>query len=203
MSFELIDNLFQTIVLLIMALSAFVISLIKGSRGIMLLSLGYGSFMTGTIFYALHIYILGYTPKVFYVSEIAWLAAYLFIFSALYLRCDGICFRPKQAILSFVPTVVSFAFKMFGPSYVTAGAFSILAGIITYVSLCNIEARGLKKCLTEVMLVVCIVLQLLIYIVSGFMSDWTVFNLYYAVDMTFTLCMASVLPIMCKEEKSV
>ncbi len=206
MSFELIESIFQTVILFAMTVSAFVMSLIKKSRAVMLLSLGYGGFLAGILFYSLHIYILGYTPKIFYVAEISWLAAYLFIFSTLYLRFLKYAkprFELKQAVISFIPALVSFAFKMFGPSYITAGAFSVLAGLITYYSLCGIKAKGRKNSRTETMLVVCIVLQLMLYIVSGFMVDETVFNPYYAVDMTFTVCLALLLPITCKEENHI
>ena len=43
------------------------------------------------------------------------------------------------------------------------------------------------------------VLQSLIYIVSVFTHDYTRFNLYFAVDITFTLTMASFVGALYKE----
>lgn len=70
MNFEVVDNVFQTVTLLLSAAAAFVLSVMKRSRVLMMLSFGYGSFMMGTLFYVLHIVILGYNPKIFYVSEV-------------------------------------------------------------------------------------------------------------------------------------
>ena len=64
MNFEVVDNVFQTVTLLLSAAAAFVLSVMKRSRVLMMLSFGYGSFMMGTLFYVLHIVILGYNPKI-------------------------------------------------------------------------------------------------------------------------------------------
>ena len=65
MSFEIIDNTFQVIVLAAMALLAFILAFRRSSRSCLILAFGYASFMMGTLYYLLHLIILGHGPQVF------------------------------------------------------------------------------------------------------------------------------------------
>lgn len=78
MSFEIIDNTFQVIVLAAMALLAFILAFRRSSRSCLILAFGYASFMMGTLYYLLHLIILGHGPQVFYVAECSWMASYFF-----------------------------------------------------------------------------------------------------------------------------
>ena len=78
MSFEIIDNTFQVIVLAAMALLAFLLAFRRSSRSCLILAFGYASFMMGTLYYLLHLIILGHGPQVFYVAECSWMASYSF-----------------------------------------------------------------------------------------------------------------------------
>lgn len=88
MSFELVDNLFQVVVLFGAAVAATVLSVRRKERGCLILAFGYACFAMGTLFYVLYLAIMGTVPQVFYVSEISWLAAYLF-FLSLQISADG------------------------------------------------------------------------------------------------------------------
>ncbi|MDD6985395.1 MAG: hypothetical protein PUJ47_09385 [Clostridia bacterium] len=200
MNFEVVDNVFQTVTLLLSAAAAFVLSVMKRSRVLMMLSFGYGSFMMGTLFYVLHIVILGYNPKIFYVSEVSWLAAYLFFFSIALLISEKTKLYLPGAAVALLVYAVSFTVKIFGPSHITSTAFAFLVGGITYLSLCGIKKCGAKNSAAEIMMLVCVLLQIALYIVSEFMTDYTRFNLYFAVDIALTLSMASLLPIFCRRE---
>lgn len=200
MNFEVVDNVFQTVTLLLSAAAAFVLSVMKRSRVLMMLSFGYGSFMMGTLFYVLHIVILGYNPKIFYVSEVSWLAAYLFFFSIALLISEKTKLYLPGAEVALLVYAVSFTVKIFGPSHITSTAFAFHVGGITYLSLCGIKKHGAKNSAAEIMMLVCVLLQIALYIVSVFMTDYTRFNLYFAVDIALTLSMASLLPIFCRRE---
>ena len=202
MNFEVVDNIFQTVMFLLSAAAAFVLSVMKRSRVLMLLSFGYGSFMMGTLFYVLHIVILGYNPKIFYVSEVSWLAAYLFFFSIALLISEKTKFYLPGAVAALLVYAVSFTFKIFGPSHITSSAFAFLVGGITYLSCRGIKKHGAKNSTAQIMMLVCVLLQLSLYLVSIFMTDYTSFNLYFAVDIAFTLCMASLVPIFCRKESA-
>ena len=52
---------------------------------------------------------------------------------------------------------------------------------------------------TDGLMAGCIVLQILLYLVSDFIQDYTCFNLYFAVDITLTLSMVALLPFTLRE----
>ena len=81
MNFEIIDNLFQVLVLFSAMAASAVTACKRKSRDFLLLAGGYGCFMMGTLYYVLHLIITGDIPQIFYVAEISWLAAYLFFLS--------------------------------------------------------------------------------------------------------------------------
>ena len=56
---------------------------VLSSRSCLILAFGYASFMMGTLYYLLHLIILGHGPQVFYVAECSWMAAYFFFLSLL------------------------------------------------------------------------------------------------------------------------
>ena len=96
MSFEIIDNTFQVIVLAAMALLAFILAFRRSSRSCLILAFGYASFMMGTLYYLLHLIILGHGPQVFYVAECSWMASYFFFLSLLPVSCSGFLFLFRQ-----------------------------------------------------------------------------------------------------------
>ena len=89
-NFELVDNLFQIVLLFCSAASAGVLALRYRSRNLLILSLAYVCFAMGTTYYVLYLVIIGIWPQVFYVSEVSWLAAWLFYLSVQILRTEGI-----------------------------------------------------------------------------------------------------------------
>lgn len=104
MSFEIIDNTFQVIVLAAMALLAFILAFRRSSRSCLILAFGYASFMMGTLYYLLHLIILGHGPQVFYVAECSWMASYFFFLSLEILYWEGL--RPPFSPFALAAGVV-------------------------------------------------------------------------------------------------
>lgn len=104
MSFEIIDNTFQVIVLAAMALLAFLLAFRRSSRSCLILAFGYASFMMGTLYYLLHLIILGHGPQVFYVAECSWMASYFFFLSLEILYWEGL--RPPFSPFALAAGVV-------------------------------------------------------------------------------------------------
>ena len=156
MSFEIIDNTFQVIVLAAMALIAFILAFRRSSRSCLILAFGYASFMMGTLYYLLHLIILGHGPQVFYVAECSWMASYFFFLSLEILYWEGLRppFSPFEKRLR--PYEIALLFEMS--------------------------------------------LQILLFVVSEFIRDYTRFSLYYAVDILLTLTLVSFLPHILREE---
>ena len=78
-SFEISENTFQVIAMFAGMTIAGIVGFKYRSRRAIVLSCAYASFMLGTLFYTLHMTIIGDIPRIFYVSDISWMASYLFL----------------------------------------------------------------------------------------------------------------------------
>ena len=195
MNFELIDNLFQVTALGCAAAAATLLSLRKRSRPLLMLALAYACFSMGTLYFVLHLAITGDVPQVFYVSEVSWLASYLSFLSLQILRTEAlrIRMRPLPAAGAALTAALALVFRMLGPSFVMCLLFALTLGAIVYLSAFHLQSRPAHR-RTDGLLLVCIALQLLLFIVSDHTADYTRFNLYFAVDIALTLSLTGLLP---------
>lgn len=201
MSFEIIDNTFQVIVLVAMALLAFILAFRRSSRSCLILAFGYASFMMGTLYYLLHLIILGHGPQVFYVAECSWMASYFFFLSLEILYWEGLRppFSPFALAAGVVFAGVVMRVQVFGPSPLMSGAPALTFGTLAY--LCFSALQKEKRLRPyEIALLLEMSLQILLFVASGFIRDYTQFSLYYAVDILLTLTLVSFLPRILQEE---
>ena len=200
MSFEFLDNLFQVTALGCASIIAAVSALRRKNRRCLILSLAYTCFSMGTLYYVLSLAILGHTPRVFYVSEVSWLAAWLFYLSLQLTRTEGMKpqFSPLSVGGALVAAVCILTFRIFGPSYLMSSLLALTVGVLIFLSLFHLQSGAAGK-QTDAALLVCVVLQVLLYEVSGFTRDYTRFNLYFVVDIALTLSMLALLPLMLRE----
>ena len=197
MSFELIDNLLQVAALGSTALAAAAASVRRRDRRCLILALAYACFAMGTLFYVLHLAIVGTVPKVFYVSEVSWLAAYL---SLQILRAEPIAVRFSwlPALGALLAAVTVLVVRIMGPSYLVSALFALTVSAIVYLSAFRLLHAPQRSQLDACMLL-CVTLQVLLYLVSVFMSDYTRFNLYFAVDLALTASLIALLPLTLRE----
>lgn len=201
MSFEIIDNTFQVIVLAAMALLAFLLAFRRSSRSCLILAFGYASFMMGTLYYLLHLIILGHGPQVFYVAECSWMASYFFFLSLEILYWEGLHppFSPFALAAGVVIAGVVMRVQVFGPSPLMSGVLALTFGALAY--LCFSALQKEKRLRPyEIALLFEMSLQILLFVASEFIRDYTRFNLYYAVDILLTLTLVSFLPHILREE---
>ncbi|MDY3984549.1 hypothetical protein [Dysosmobacter sp.] len=200
MNFELIDNCFQVAVLFCAALAAIAAALRHKDRRFLILALFFICVSMGTLYWVLHIFIFGNVPQVFYVSEFSWLAAYLFLLSFQMVRTDRVrpLFSLPSLACALLTAAVVLAFRMFGPSYFVSAAFAGVVFAIVYLAVWRLRRKGDGR-LIDCWLLLCVGLQLLLYVVSVFMQDYTRFNLYFAVDITLTFSFAALLPLALRE----
>ena len=200
MNFELIDNCFQVVVLFCAALAAIAAAFRRKDRRFLILALFFICVSMGTLYWVLHLFIFGNVPQVFYVSEFSWLAAYLFLLSFQMVRTDR--GRPALSLpalfCALLTAAVVLAFRMFGPSYFVSAAFAGVMSVIVYLAVWRLRRRGGGR-LVDGWLLLCVGLQLLLYVVSCFMQDFTRFNLYFAVDIALTFSFAALLPLALRE----
>ena len=199
MNFELIDNCFQVAVLMCAGLAAIAAAIRHKDRRFLILALFFVCVSMGTLYWVLHIFIFGDVPQVFYVSEFSWLAAYLFLLSFQMVRTDGV--RPLLSLLplacALFTAAVVLAVRMFGPSWFVSGAFAVVFSAIVYLAAWRLRRNG--GGLVDGWMLLCVGLQMLLYVMSCFMADYTRFNLYFAVDITLTFSFAALLPLALRE----
>ena len=200
MNFELIDNCFQVVVLFCAVLAAIAAAFRRKDRRFLILALFFICVSMGTLYWVLHLFIFGNVPQVFYVSEFSWLAAYLFLLSFQMVRTDR--GRPALSLpalfCALLTAAVVLAFRMFGPSYFVSAAFAGVMSVIVYLAVWRLRRRGGGR-LVDGWLLLCVGLQLLLYVVSCFTQEYNRFNLYLAVDITLTLSFAALLPLAIRE----
>ena len=199
MSFEIIDNGIQVGLFLLFALFSLIQGLHMQNRRFLMLAGTYACFSMGTLYYLLYLVIMGKVPQVFYVSEMAWMASYLFLLALCLMETRR--YRGKLDVwvlgLTIVEAAMVIGWKILGPSYPFTIAFAVVTACIFYYAL--LDYRMEKRMLMLAMVLV-IVWQLLLYIVSVFTTGYTHFNLYFAVDFLLMATMCSLFFWLKKEE---
>ena len=203
-NFEIYDNVFQTLSLMGMMVVSGAAGLKYSSRKLVVLACAYGSIMLGTLFYMLHLTIIGDIPRIFYVSEISWMAGYLFFLFLVILRQErkNVDFQPVPAMLALFTLAASVHSEVMGNSILMSLAFGMIAGAIVYISSIRIRRAhlsGAHPAVFDRMMIAVVILQILVYFVSEYVSDFSTFNLYFAVDILFTLSLCSLFRMIRKE----
>ena len=203
-NFEIFDNVFQTLSLMGMMVVSGAAGLKYSSRKLVVLACAYGSIMLGTLFYMLHLTIIGDIPRIFYVSEISWMAGYLFFLFLVILRQErkNVDFQPVPAMLAMFTLAASVHSEVMGNSILMSLAFGMIAGAIVYISSIRIRRAhlsGTHPAAFDRMMIAVVILQILVYFVSEYVSDFSTFNLYFAVDILFTLSLCSLFRMIRKE----
>ena len=203
-NFEIYDNVFQTLSLMGMMVVSGAAGLKYSSRKLVVLACAYGSIMLGTLFYMLHLTIIGDIPRIFYVSEISWMAGYLFFLFLVILRQErkNVDFQPVPAMLALFTLAASVHSEVMGNSILMSLAFGVIADAIVYISSIRIRRAhlsGAHPAAFDRMMIAVVILQILVYFVSEYVSDFSTFNLYFAVDILFTLSLCSLFRMIRKE----
>ena len=98
--------------------------------------------------------------------------------------------RPGKAVFSPAGPVLCHTYgggcsgvSDFRSGLFVSSAFAGVASAIVYLTVCRLQRRSGGR-LIDCWLLLCVGLQLLLYVVSGFMEGFTRFNLYFAVDIS-------------------
>lgn len=173
MNFEIIDNIFQVIVFSLIVVADIVCWFLHKNRLYIILALAHSCFMMGTLYFVLYLVIRGKVPQFFYVSEISWIASYLFLHSY-----QIVGYKGQRMKISVIPlicgigvAIISIWSGIFGPAILSTGVFTLAAGAIVYISVFQI-----------------------LYGDAPFFHDYTRFNLYFCIDIVLTISMAMLLP---------
>lgn len=204
-NFEFIDNLLQACTLLLCAVCSGVLAWKKHEPRLIVLASAYFSWTLGTAFYMLHLLIRGETPQVFCVSEISWISSYLFFLTLCIMRVTKderhsfplVAFGP--AVLICVPSTIfsilygfSFIGLLWNSSMSAVGFFAVRKLVFSH-------SKKNRVCGFGMVLLLILFVQRLLLISSYFISDFTCFNLYFAIDFTLTGMLICLLPLLYRE----
>lgn len=202
MNFELLDNLIQVSVLACAAIASLLLAIRHVDRRLLILAFAYSCFSMGTLFFVLHIVITGDQPHIFYVSELSWIASYLFFLSLQVVRMEGwrVRFSVLPALCAGCTISTIVIPRMMGPSYLVSAMYAVSAAAIIYGSVFRLLRPGSHRAL-DGWFVVCVLLQMALFLISPFMADFTHFNLYFVVDFVLTGAYVFLLPLTLREVK--
>ena len=158
----------------------------------------------------MYLVIRGNVPQVFYVAEIAWMAAYLFLLALEFMRIGSkISFYLPAAAAGGVAAGLALFFDIPGYSWLMCVCFGTELGLLAYLAVWhlhqkaeNMEPGKRKKWGMDVPVLLIVFLQLAVYIVSMFIKDYTRFNVYFAVDIALTLNWVSLYFLVKGEEEN-
>ena len=194
MNFEIIDNIFQVTVFLLVTVGDIICWFSKKDRLYIILALAHSCFVMGTLYFVLHLAIRGIVPQVFYVAEISWISCYLFLHSYQIARYKKykMHWRLIPVLCAAGFSVIAMLSNIFGPALLSTGAFSLTGSAIVYVGVYQLlYGKGPHK--TTICLLLCVILQVTLYLSSFLFTDYTKFNLYFVIDFVLTISHAMVL----------
>lgn len=203
MNYEVIDNIFQISMMGLSFLAAVFLAIRYKDRRFVTLAFSYACFGMGTLYYLLYLLILNDIPHVSYVAEFSWMAAYLFLWGLQLLRMESVPIRFcwKDALYPCVVVWDVCRWHILGPSLLSTLAFSVVLGVVAYLSFFHLHQET-GVLLLDVCILLCTFLQIALYISSSFMTDFNHFNLYFAFDFLLTGFWALLLPLTVWEVKS-
>lgn len=198
---ESIENAVQLALLLVCTAVSGTYAVRSRRRADAMLTLFYGSYALGDLYWLLYLLFYGHTPKLFYVSDLSWYAAYLFLFLLLQLVSDPEerSTRCRAALLFPLFTAAMCVFYMRWGDYVG----NVIAAVMMSLLLTH-AARGLyylrshpeesaRRWLYVVTLVFCLV-EYAAWTSSCFWSGDTWANPYLWFDCMLTLTVLLFLP---------
>lgn len=202
MNFEIIDNALQVILLFICMMFCVYRTVRTQKREYLLLIGVYGCMAMGTMYYLLHLIIIGDVPQIFFVAEIAWIASYLFMLVLTLKRQEKYkkAFSLPACLLAIWFGVTSFLFSVLGTSRVLRLCYVIAAAMIFYHGLAAIFQKKVRR--LDLHFLAAVSLQLLLYRISAEITDYTRFNLYFLIDFMLTGNLILLLPATIKEVRA-
>lgn len=196
---EIIENAVQLAVLTICMVLSADYSYRKQNRESAILAMFYGSYVLGDLYWLLYLICYGYTPRVFYVAEMSWYAAYVFLHLFLLRLAPKeerkTVFLPAWLGPVFAAGMCAFFIYKWGDYFgnlMTAALMSLLIfncirGLY-YTGKHPEEAS--RRRIYLIALAFCL-LEYITWVVSGYDN---LVNLYYCLDFLLTPCIVLLLP---------
>ena len=207
---ELFDNVSQFLVTLLAGVGAGILFYKNRKQSYFLLACFYGTFALGTLYWTLHILLFDYTPQIFYVSELAWIASYLFLLTLEFslstpeerkFRHPAVGLVPifclPQLLLYFTHGDIIFNLLICGTTMAVAW-YSVRG--LTYAR--RQKGRLRDKQYFHIVVLCVIMLEYFLWTVSCFWISDTLGNPYFWIDFLLTVAFFALLPAIRKTVES-
>lgn len=206
MTVELIDNFLQFLFTMAAGIWTGILFYRNGKQAYLLLTCFYATFSLGMFHWTLNILLFSYTPQVFYVSELAWIASFMFLLTLGYTLSTPderkfqhpagwlvpiICL--PQMILYIIHGDILFNLIICGLTMVQ-GWYSVRG--FFYAGMQSGRQRNMQYFHTAVLCI--ILLEYCLWTLSCFWISETLTNPYFWVDFLLTAALFALLPAMRK-----
>ncbi|MEG0570120.1 MAG: histidine kinase [Oscillospiraceae bacterium] len=203
---EIIDNVLQLTVTSVCAVWASVIAITRKSQQYFILACFYITFALGLLFWLLYLVFMTYTPKIFYVSDLSWIASFLFLLmlNLSLLTPQEHKYRPIRAwIVSTIFLIATIFLLFFGDFFIslmwcgmiTVSSYFSTRGIL-YARKQQGSARKLQYIYIAVLVVA--VLEFTLWILSCYFKSSDISNPYFWCDFLLSAGLFALMPAMKK-----
>jgi hypothetical protein len=203
---EFFDNVSQFLVILLAGAGAGILFYKSRKQVYFLLACFYGTFALGTLYWTLHILLFDYTPQIFYVSELAWIASYMFLLTLEFSLSTPEERKFRHPAVWLVPIFCIPQLLL----YLTHG--DIIFNLLicgTAMAVAWYSARGLAyarrqggklrdKQYFHIVILCVIILEYFLWTASCFWVSDTLTNPYFWIDFLLTVALFALLPAMRK-----
>ncbi len=199
---ELLDNLSQLVATFSAAIGIGILFYKSRIQEYFLLACFFATFMLGSLYWTLHYFLFSYTPQIFYVTDLAWIASYIFLLTLLHtlsspeerkFRHPAICLVPifciPQVILYFSFGDILLNLVLCGLT-MTIGWYSIRGFIYAR------RQRGKQRDMQvfHIVTLSIVVIEYCLWTSSCFWTSNTYTNPYFWFDFLLTASLISLVP---------
>ncbi|NLB09999.1 MAG: histidine kinase [Clostridiaceae bacterium] len=199
---ELLDNITQSAAMLIAFIAAGVLYYRTHRQPFYLLACFFGCFMLGTFHWTLYVLLFNSSPQVFYVSELAWIASYLFLLTLEYVlaaEAEKKFRHPAMLLVPIfcIPQLILYLSRgeIFGNLLMVgltmAVAYFAIRGFF-YARSQNGEARKMQYFYGAVLVI--IFLEYCLWTSSCFWNSDTMSNPYFWFDFLLSAALLALIP---------
>lgn len=203
---ELFDNISQFLVTLFATIGAGLLFYKSRLQSCLLLTCFFATFMLGSLYWTLHFLLLNYTPQIFYVADLAWIASYIFLLTLLHTLSSPEERKFRHPVMWFVPIFCIpqvILYLRYGDILLNL----FLCGLTMVIAWYSVRAliygskEGKKQGHMQsfhIRVLSIIILEYALWTVSCFWVSNTYTNPYFWIDFLLTASLFSLLPSMKK-----
>lgn len=193
-----LENAVQTAVLLVCVIAAAGLAISRRSRTWTLLSLFYGSWFLGDLYWLVCYLYYDTMPQISIVSDMSWYASGIFLYM---LQREVAAPKDTRHILPWLGPVFAAGMAVFfmqWGEYFNNVVYAVVMGLLLYASIRRLQ-DGTQRFLSALILINCL-LEYGLWISSCFWQESVLSEPYYWFDFALTACFILLLPAVRKAD---